>query len=172
MGTEKNAAVGNYIIYNVASGIYDFKVYTLPKTQFPEPLDEIKNLAKLGRMNANSMFIQTEKLPFFEAFRVNDEDTDTRWLAKETKNQYLEVEWVKPQTFNQIIVDEYENNISSYKLQYWDNDTWKDIAEETTCGANKIHQFETITSAKCRILIVDSKQAPSIKELKIFKNEK
>ncbi|MEN8879700.1 MAG: family 78 glycoside hydrolase catalytic domain, partial [Polaribacter sp.] len=153
-GTEKSKAVGNYVIYNVASGIYDFKVGELPKTQFPEPLDEIKNLAKLGRMNASSMFIKTEKLPVFEAFRVNDEDTDTRWLATETKNQYLEVEWVKPQTFNQIIVDEYENNITSYKLQYWENDTWKDIVKGNTCGANKIHEFETIESTKCRILIV------------------
>lgn len=168
VGTEKSKAVGNYVIFEVTSGSYDFEVDELPKTQFPEPLDEIKNLAKLGRMNASSMFIKTEKLPVFEAFRVNDEDVETRWLATETKNQYLEVEWVKPQTFNQIIVDEFEKNIIAYKLQYWENGKWKDILEGTSCGANKIHQFDTIQSTKCRVYIMDAKQAPSIKELEIL----
>ncbi|MGB5419377.1 family 78 glycoside hydrolase catalytic domain [Algibacter sp.] len=171
VGTEKNKAVGNYVIFNVTSGVYNFKVDELPLTQFPEPLSNIENLAKLGRINASSMFIQTEKLPVFEAFRVNDEDDETRWLATETKNQYLEVEWVKPQTFNQIIINEYEDSISSYKLQYWKNGEWKDIAEGKNCGANKTHQFDAIESTKCRLFIVDAKQAPSIKELKIFINK-
>jgi alpha-L-rhamnosidase len=168
VGTEKSKAVGNYIIYNVTSGVYNFKVDELPVTQFPEPLYILENLAKLGRMNASSMFIQTEKLPVFEAFRVNDEDSETRWLATETKDQYLEVEWVKPQTFNQIIVDEYEDNITSYKLQYWKNGAWKDIVKGTTCGANKTHQFDAIQTTKCRLFIGDAKQVPSIKEMKIL----
>lgn len=170
LGTEKSKAVGNYVIFNVASGVYDFKVDALPVTQFPEPLNNLVNLAKLGRMNASSMFIKTEKLPVFEAFRVNDEDDETRWLATEIKNQYLEIEWVKPQTFNQIIVDEFDNNIASYKLQYWENSTWKDLVNGTTCGANKSHQFDIVTTTKCRLFIVGSKKAPSIKELKVFNN--
>jgi alpha-L-rhamnosidase len=168
IGTEKSKAVGNYVIFNVTSGIYDFKVDELPVTQFPEPLQNIDNLAKLGRMNASSIFIEDEKSPVFEAFRANDEDFETRWLATEKKNQYLEVAWVKPQTFNHIIVDEFENNITSYKLQYWENEIWKDIAEASTCGDNKIHQFDTIQSTKCRLYILEAIQAPSIKELKIL----
>ena len=167
VGSEQSKAIGNYVIFNVASGIYDFKVEELPVTQFPEPLNNLDNLTKLGRMNASSMFIEDEKLPVFEAFRANDEDDETRWLATEAKNQYLEVEWVKPQTFNHIIVDEFENNITSYKLQYWENGKWKDIAEDNSCGANKMHKFKTVTSTKCRLFIVEAKQAPSIKELKI-----
>jgi alpha-L-rhamnosidase len=168
IGTEKNKAVGNYVIFNLPSGVYDFKVDELPVTQFPEPLNDLKNLAKLGRINASSMFIQTEKLPVFEAFRVNDDDIETRWLATETENQYLEVEWVKTQTFNQVIIDEYENNISSYELQYWENGAWKTIEKGTTCGSNKTHQFNAIVTSKFRVFIMDAKRAPSIKELKIF----
>ncbi|MFV9551406.1 family 78 glycoside hydrolase catalytic domain [Algibacter sp. PT7-4] len=171
LGTEKNKAVGNYVIFNVASGIYNFNVDELPVNQFPDPLQNIENLVKLGRINASSMFIQTEKLPVFEAFRVNDDDRETRWLATETKNQYLEVEWVKPQTFNQVIIDEFENNIISYKLQYWENGKWNNIVKGTTCGANKRHQFDAIQSTKFRLFIIDAKQAPSISELKIFKNK-
>ncbi|SMC79896.1 family 78 glycoside hydrolase catalytic domain [Cellulophaga tyrosinoxydans] len=168
IGTEKSNAVGNYIIFDLASGVYDFKVDELPVTQFPESLHDLNNLAKLGRMNSSTLFIQDEKLPVFEAFRVNDGDSDTRWLATETKNQYLEVEWVKPQTFNQVIIDEYENNIRSYKFQYWENGAWKDILSGSSCGENKTHQFDSIASTKFRIFIVDAKEAPSIKEIKIF----
>jgi alpha-L-rhamnosidase len=172
VGSEKNNAVGNYIVLNVESGIYDFKVSELPVTQFPEPLYNVENLAKIGRINASSMFIQTEKLPVFEAFRVNDEDIETRWLATETNNQYLEVEWVKPQMLTQVTIDEYENNISSYELQYWDRGIWKTIVKGTTCGANKTHQFAAIETTKFRVFIVDAIQAPSIKEIKIFNNSK
>ncbi|TNJ44997.1 family 78 glycoside hydrolase catalytic domain [Tamlana fucoidanivorans] len=171
IGTEKNDAVGNYVIYNVMSGVYDFHVEALPKVSFPNPIKESQNLATLGRMNASSMFIETEKLPGFEAFKANDENNETRWLAGEFKNQYLEVEWVKPQIFNQIIIDEFENNITSYKLQYWDNGRWKDLVNGTYCGVNKTHQFDVVQSTKCRLFIVDAKQAPSIKELKIFNDE-
>ena len=168
LGTEENKAVGNYVIFNVSSGIYDFKVNELPVTQFPEPLNDLKNLAKLGRINASSMFIQTEKLPVFEAFRVNDGDKETRWLATETKNQYVEVEWVKPQIFNQVIIDEFEDNITSYKIQYWEDNEWKDIVVGTDCGADKTHDFNAVTTTKCRLLIMDAEKAPSVKELRIF----
>lgn len=168
VGTEKSKAVGNYVIFDVASGVYTFKVEELPVAQFPEPLNKVENLAKLGRMNASSMRIETEKLPVFEAFRANDDDASTRWWATKTKNQYLEVEWVKPQIFNQIIVDEYEDNITTYKLQYWDGRAWQDIVEGTTCGANRTFLFDTVQATKCRLFIVDAKKAPSVKELMVL----
>ena len=171
VGTEKNDAVGNYVVYNVDSGVYDFEVEELPKVDFPRPLGNLKNLALLGRMSASSMFIETEKLPGYEAFKANDENNETRWLAAESKNQYLEVAWVKPQTFNKIVIDEVENQILNYKLQYFENDTWKDILVGTTCGANKSHSFDAITSTKCRIYIVDTKKAPSINELEIYNSK-
>ncbi|WP_282122029.1 family 78 glycoside hydrolase catalytic domain [Algibacter mikhailovii] len=169
LGTEKSDAVGYYVIYNVVSGIYDFNVEALPIVSFPDPILESQNLTTLGRMNASSMFIETEKLPGFEAFKANDEDLETRWLAGAVKNQYLEIEWVKPQTFNKIIVDEYQENITSYKLQYWDNDDWKDLVKGTTCGTNKEHECNTVQTTKCRLYIEDAKQAPSIREIRIYK---
>ncbi|WP_298495924.1 family 78 glycoside hydrolase catalytic domain [uncultured Algibacter sp.] len=171
VGTEKNKAVGNYIIFDVVSGIYDFHVEELPEISYPDPIMASKNLSALGRMNASSMFIETEKLPGFEAFKSNDEDDETRWLAAETKNQYLEVAWVKPQIFNNIIIDEVGEEITSYKIQYWDKKEWKTIVTDTSCGKNKEHNFDVITASKCRIFIVDAIKAPSISEVKIFNNE-
>lgn len=167
-GTEKSDAVGNYVIYNVVSGVYDLVVETLPEVSFPDPIIASQNLATLGRMNASSMFIETEKLPGFEAFKANDEDAETCWLADAAKNQYLEVEWLKPQRFSQIVIDEVDNNITAYKLQYFDNGDWIDLVNGTTCGSNKNHRFETVTATKCRIFMMDAQTAPSISEIKIF----
>ncbi|SEQ76995.1 alpha-L-rhamnosidase [Hyunsoonleella jejuensis] len=168
VGSEKNEAVGNYIIYNVASGVYDFKVNALPKTEFPDPIDSPSNLASIGRMNASSMFIETEKLPGFEAFKANDNNEETRWLANGTTNQYLEVEWVKPQAFNKVVVDENGDHISKYTIEYFDNNEWVILVNGTKCGKNKEHNFEKVTSNKCRIFIEEADKAPSIKEIKIY----
>jgi alpha-L-rhamnosidase len=169
IGTEKSDAVGNYVIYEVGSGSYNFKVDGVPKVSYPEPINKADNLALIARMNASSMTIQSEKLPVFEAFRANDENIETHWKANTTANEWLEVEWFKPQTFNQIIVDENLNNITAYKLQYWENGAWKDIVAGNTCGTSKTHQFDAVRTTKCRVLINDAKQAPSITELKIYK---
>jgi alpha-L-rhamnosidase len=171
LGVEKSDAVGNYVIYKVNSGTYNFKVNELPKVNYPNPLNKPDNLALIGRMNASSMTIQSEKLPVFETFRANDENNETYWKANSTSNEWLEMEWFKPQAFNQIIIDEYENNITAYKLQYLKNNQWEDLVNGTHCGGNKTHQFDAVQSTKCRLFIVDAKQTPSIKELKIFNNE-
>ena len=57
IGTEENDAVGNYVIYSIASGIYDFEVGELPSISYPEPMKTSDNLATLGRMNGSTMFI-------------------------------------------------------------------------------------------------------------------
>jgi alpha-L-rhamnosidase len=171
IGTEKSDAVGNYIIYEVGSGTYNFRVSELPKVSYPDPIDQPDNLALIGRMNASSMTIQSEKLPVFEAFRANDENVETHWKASTSSNEWLEIEWFKPQTFNSIVLQEKGASISKYILQYLENDVWKDIARGTSCGANKLHDFKSITSTKCRLLILDATKKPMITEFEIFNDK-
>lgn len=171
IGIEKSDAVGNYVVFEVGSGMYNFKVDESPEVSYPDPQHKPENLSLIGRMNASSMTIESEKLPVFEAFRANDENPKTRWQANGTTKEWLEVEWFKPQTFNTIVIDEQGTNISSYKLQYRENGVWKDIAKGTTCGADKTHLFDAVQTTKCRLFIVGSKQTPSIKELKILYKE-
>ena len=168
VGTEQNDAVGNYVIFDVTSGIYDFKVNDVPETSYPDPLNNLTNLAQLGRISASSMFIETEKLPGFEAFKANDENDETRWLAADNKNQYLEVVWIKPQTFDSILIDEVGSTITKYKIQVWQEGNWKDVASGTSCGSNKTHDFKEVTSTKCRVFLERAISPPSISELKIY----
>ncbi|WP_159951823.1 family 78 glycoside hydrolase catalytic domain [Polaribacter septentrionalilitoris] len=169
IGSEKSDAVGNYIIYKVGSGVYNFKVAELPEVNYPDPIDQPDNLALIGRMNASSMTIQSEKLPVFEAFRANDESLETHWKSKTTSNEWLEIEWFKPQTFNTVVLQEKGNNISKYTIQYFENGKWKDIANGTSCGSNRTHEFKAITASKCRLMISEAKQKPMISEFQIYK---
>ena len=169
ISTEKSDAVGNYLIYKVGAGTYNFKVSELPTVSYPNPLNKSDNLALIGRMNASSMTIQSEKLPVFEAFRANDENVKTHWKASSTSNEWLEIEWFKPQTFNTVVIDEEGKNISNYKIQYMENGKWRTIAKGTSCGASKIHNFKEITTSKCRLLITDTSKKPMISEMKIYK---
>lgn len=171
IGMEKSDAVGNYVIFEVGSGIYNFKVAALPEVSYPDPLNKPDNLSLIARMNASSMTIESEKLPVYEAFRANDENPETQWQANGTTKEWLEVEWFKPQTFNTVVIDEQGTNISAYKLQYWENGIWKDLAKGATCGADKTHLFDAVQTTKCRLYIDDAKQTPSINELKISYKE-
>ncbi|GAA4958310.1 family 78 glycoside hydrolase catalytic domain [Algibacter aquimarinus] len=169
IGNEKSDAVGNYVIYKVGSGIYTFKVTELPKVIYPDPLNKPDNFALIGRVNASSMAIQSEKLPVFEAFRANDRNVETQWKANSTSNEWLEIEWFKPQTFNTIILQEEGENISNYKIQYFENNEWKTVLDGTSCGVNKVHEFKAITTSKCRLFIADAMKKPMISEFEIYK---
>jgi len=107
----------------VGAGLYHFEVDKLPETDFPNPMYSGDNLSLIGRMSASSMHIETEKLPGFEAFKANDENLETAWKANRSQNEWIEVAWVKPQTFNQVLVQEDGQNISSHKIQYWNGNT-------------------------------------------------
>ncbi len=168
LGAEKSDAVGSYIIFDIESGIYEFKVENLPKTSFPSPKYKSENLSQIARMNASSMYIETEKLPGFEAFKANDENEETSWKAGSSNDQYLELEWLHPQLFNALEINELGENIESFKIQYWDGDKWLDILSDAKCGSHKTLQFQTVKGSKCRLYILKSKKPVSIAELKVF----
>lgn len=170
LGMEKNGAVGSYVIYQVVSGVYDFAVTAPPTTTYPDPKYTGSNLAMIGRMNASSMFIAHEKNPGFEAFKANDKNPETSWKAGGKKKQWLEVEWVKPQTFNSVALTEVGDQILSHTVQYWTGTEWVDLATGSTCGTNKTHTFDTVTGTKCRLNITDASAAASIAEFQVIKN--
>ncbi|KAA5824844.1 Bacterial alpha-L-rhamnosidase [Algibacter amylolyticus] len=168
IGTEKSDAVGNYVIYEVESGVYNFNVTELPKTKYPEPLNQQENLALIARMNASSMTIKSDKLPVFEAFRANDENIETHWKASGLEKEWLEIEWVKPVTFNTIVLKEIDKHITNYKIQYLKENQWVDLANGTSFGDLKTFNFQTVTSKKCRLFITSAKDKPSVSEFEVY----
>ncbi len=169
LGREKSEAVGNYVIYQLGAGSYDFGVNQLPQTSYPDPIGKAKNLALIGRMNASSMHIVTEKLPGFEAFKANDQSLQTAWQANSKGHEWLEIEWVKPTTFNQLIIKEKTKSIKRFKVQYLRHNQWVDLAEGNEIGKNLSLSVNTVTTHKCRLLMEESSNKPQILEWEIFK---
>ena len=167
LGIEKNDAVGQYIIFEVGSGVYDVRSNALPKTTYPKPLYQGSNLALTARATASSMYYTDHQNPGFEAFRTNDNDNGTKWIARNENEQWLEMEWMQPKTFNKAIINELEENITSFTLQYWNGTNWLDITSGTTCGKDKVLTFEAITASKCRLYISKATKPVSISEFQI-----
>lgn len=165
LGSEQSAAVGNYVIYGVGSGVYNFSVSAVPEVSYPEPISTPENLSMLARMSASSMYIETEKIPGFEAFKSNDANSETLWRAASTRAQWLEAAWVKPQTFNSVQINEVGGHITSHRLQVWKEGAWHDVAAGEACGAARVYTFELVTASKCRLLITSASQAPEIAEI-------
>ncbi len=168
LSAEKSAVVGNYIVYRVAAGAYDFAVSEVPLLGIANPLVKEKNRSKLARATASSMYIETEKLPGFEAFKSNDEDMTTAWQAAEKDSQYLEMAWVKPQSFSKVVIKEQGDNIQGYKIQYFDGRQWQGLAQGKRCGKDTEHRFKAVTASKCRLLIEHATAPAMIAEFEIY----
>ncbi len=171
LGTEQSDAVGQYIIFQVASGVYDFTSSELPQVSYPAPLYKGDNLSLIARASASSMYYKDHQNPGFEAFRANDGDANRQWIAREANNQWLEMEWIEPQTFNKAIIREEGDRITSHKIQYLKDDKWIDIASGTTCGTRKEHRFDPVTAKNCRLYIGAAKDKAMISGFEIYKAE-
>lgn len=167
IGTEKNDAVGQYVIYQVIAGVYDFSSANLPPVDFAKPKYRGDNLALIGRATASSMTMLGVQNPGQEAFRANDNDPQTIWKARQPNDQWLEIEWIKPQSINRFVIHEQGSHITDHKIQFWDADRWVDLAEGTVCGDRKEHRFETVTAKRCRVYIERASNRPSISEIEI-----
>jgi alpha-L-rhamnosidase len=169
LGVETSDAVGNYVIYEVGSGVYDFTVSKMPEVTFPEPMDHGPNLAGIARISASSMHVMSEKEPGFEAFKTNDGDPATSWKANEAEGQWLEAAWPKPQIFDTVRIDEVGDNITGHEVQAWKDGTWQTLASGKTCGPVQVHSFAPVSSTKCRVVFTGASNAPQISEWEISK---
>lgn len=170
IGTEKSDAVGNYVIFKVQSGIYNFRVNLLPVTHYPKPEYQGNNLARIGRMNASSMHIVNEKNPGFEAFRANDDNLNTSWKSGGLNREWLEVEWIRPQTFNKVIIDNQGDNLNTLIIRAWESNKWKDmpVKADKLPGTGHEYTFNMVSTTKCRILFEEAKDTIEIAELKVI----
>jgi hypothetical protein len=76
------------------------------------------------------------------------------------------------QTFDVLQLQEnirLGQRIEGFKLEYWDNTTWKEIATSTTIGYKRILRFEPVTTDKVRLHIVSSRLNPTIAEFGLYK---
>lgn len=106
--------------------------------------------------------------------RALDGNPYTRWASGPVglTSATFEIDLCGAQTFDRILIDEYEavagtGRITGWRLQALQGNAWATIASGTACGRFSLHDFAVQTSAKVRLMIDSATDAPSIWELQL-----
>ncbi|MCC8154158.1 MAG: alpha-L-fucosidase [Tannerellaceae bacterium] len=108
----------------------------------------------------------------YAAANVIDSTKDTYWATddKVTKAS-LDITWSEPVEFNRFLVQEYirlGQRVESFTLEAYVEDTWKEIASETTIGYKRILRFPTVLTTQVRFTINDVKGPPLISTIGFY----
>jgi alpha-L-fucosidase len=102
-----------------------------------------------------------------------DGDVATYWTPQEGGTEVtLEVNLGQPETFDRAMLKEMINTGQrgeAFELQAWDGQQWKPFATGTTIGYKRLLKFPAQTASRVRLVIVDSRDCPTIREFGLFK---
>lgn len=121
-----------------------------------------------GTMKASSV-----KSPNFSAKHVNDGDLLTRWeaAADQAINNWVEIDFGKSQTFNEVRLTEVAvlgNHFSQGEIQYWNGKAWLKAASFSDTKTVKVIKFPPVTGTKARLFIPKSSGNISLWELGFY----
>jgi alpha-L-fucosidase len=103
---------------------------------------------------------------------ANDDDFGSAWISNVTvAKPWIEIDLGKPQPFNTITVAERTANVTSYKLEYFANGSWKNIIQGDIKKRFKFHRFPAVTGSKIRLSMIAFAKPPAITEVGVY-NEK
>jgi alpha-L-fucosidase len=101
-----------------------------------------------------------------------DGNLDTFWSAPaDSHHASLEVNFLKPVTFNRALTMEWLNNgqrIQKYSIDVWTGTAWKSVATADAIGHKKIDSFPAVTSSRVRLNILSSTDAAAIREFQLY----
>jgi len=130
-----------------------------------------ENLALGAEATASSIWSEG-----FEARRVNDADTKTRWnsVKGETRNAWVELAWDEAVTIDRVVIDEcvdWGNRIESWRLDAEKNDgTRITITRGEGVGRRFIVDLEQpTTTAALRLIVEKASDVPTIWELETYR---
>ncbi len=100
---------------------------------------------------------------------ANDGNPDTRWnTAYPTlSNEWLELDWPVPMTFNRTAYLQYlggGNRIFGYQIQHWNGGGWTVDVNGGSMGGYATDIFPNVTASKVRLVLTNMTSAPSIYE--------
>lgn len=107
------------------------------------------------------------------AKNIVDENPNSCWMPNEWELQSeLEITLSEEKTFNRIVLQEhiqkYSQRISSFAIDAFVDDEWREISEGTTVGYKRICRTSSITSDKLRIRILDARVCPTISNFGLY----
>lgn len=106
----------------------------------------------------------------YTAPMANDGDLTTRWNTgyPTLNNEWLELDFPVPTTFNRTAYYQFESRIFGYQIQHWNGSAWVTDYNGGTMAAVESDSFPTATSSKVRLLLTNMTSAPSIYEFQVF----
>ena len=112
----------------------------------------------------------------FSPGKMTDSNPDTYWATNDDVVQAsATIDLGKPTGFNRFLVQEdirLGQRVRKFTIEVLENDTWKEIASETTIGRKRILRFPDVTTSKVRLNILDSKACPVISNVGLYKAPK
>ena len=100
-----------------------------------------------------------------------DGDPETRWNAQDqnSADQWLEVDFGRPRTFEKVTITEVFDRATSHRVEYWDSQQWRTCASGAEIGATRTHTFTPVTASRVRLLIPEVRSdTPTIAEFAVF----
>ena len=111
--------------------------------------------------------------PGHAAGTITDADGDTYWTTEDgVVRASIEIDLGGPVTFDRAMLQEQiatGQRIEQFALEAWDGQAWKEIARATTVGYQRLLRFPVVTAGRVRLLILDSRDCPTIREFGLFK---
>ena len=105
--------------------------------------------------------------------QANDDDFTTSWISNPTVDKpWYEIDFASDRAFNTISIAEEKANITKYKLEYYENSTWKPLFDGENGKRVKINRFNRVYGSKVRIWVEKSDHQASIAEFGIYDEQR
>jgi galactosylceramidase len=125
------------------------------------------NLALAATASASSVW-QNDLT--YAASMANDGDLTTRWNSAypTLSNEWLELDFPAPVTFNHTTYSQYASRIFGYQVQHWNGAGWRVDVNSGTMGAFASDVFPAVTSTRVRLVLTNFTSTPSIYEFGVY----
>jgi len=102
-----------------------------------------------------------------------DGNPTTYWTTPEgTTTGSIEIQFDQPVTFDRALLQEeirQGQRVEQFKLEGYIEGSWKSITEATTIGHKRLLRFSAVTTDRVRLVIMQSRDCPTIREFGLFK---
>ena len=102
-----------------------------------------------------------------------DDATETYWATDDdVRSAWVEFDFGKEITFDRFVVQEHiplGQRIAGHQIQVFLDNAWKTVATGTTIGYKRIHRLPATKAAKVRLQITETKAAPVLESIGIYK---
>jgi alpha-L-fucosidase len=104
---------------------------------------------------------------------LTDQDYDTYWITNgQDTTSIIEFDFEENVLFDLLVLQENikkGQRIETFKLEYNDGSSWKEITSGTTVGYKRILRFDPLEAKQVRLKIESSRSNPTLSEIGLYK---